>query len=60
MNIYIQLNRLIEIQYDILNMICQKVNFSFVFMKQLNLNEFESELKIDINDKKNAFMIEQI
>ena len=60
MNIYIQLNRLIEIQYDILNVMCQKVNFSSVFMKQFDSNEFESESKVDINDEKNAFIIEQI
>ena len=35
-NIHTQLNRLIEIQYDILNMMCQRINFSFVFMKQLD------------------------
>ena len=60
MNIYTQLNRLIEVQYDILNVIRQKVNFSSIFIKQFNSNEFESELKIDINDEKNVFMIEQI
>ena len=60
MNIHIQLNRLIEIQYNILNVIRQKVNFSCVFMKQLDLNEFENESEIDVNDEKNVFMIEQI
>ena len=38
----------------------QKVNFSSVFMKQLDSNEFESESKIDANDEKNIFMTEQI
>ena len=60
MNIYIQLNHLIKIQYDILNVIRQKVNFLSVFIKQLDLNEFENKLKIDVNDEKNVFMIEQI
>ena len=42
-------------------MMRQKINFSFVFMKQFDLNEFESELKINVNDeKKNFFMTEQI
>ena len=52
MNIHTQLNCLIEIQYDILNMMHQKVNFPSVFMKQLDSNKFESESKIDVNDKK--------
>ena len=60
MNIYIQLNRLIEVQYDILNVMHQRVNFSSVFIKQFDSNEFESESKIDVNDEKNAFMTEQI
>ena len=60
MNIHTQLNRLIEIQYGILNVMRQRVNFSSVFMKQLDLNEFENESKVDVNDKKNVFMIEQI
>ena len=60
MNIHIQLNRLIEVQYDILNVMRQRINFSFIFMKQFNSNEFESESEIDINDEKNVFMIEQI
>ena len=60
MNIHIQLNRLIEVQYDILNMMRQKVNFSSVFMKQLDSNEFENESEIDVNDEKNVFMTEQI
>ena len=38
----------------------QKINFSSVSMKQLDSNEFESESEIDVNDEKNAFMIEQI
>ena len=60
MNIYIQLKYLIEIQYNILNVIRQKINFSSVFIKQLNSNEFENESKIDIKEEKNASMIEQI
>ena len=60
MNIHIQLNRLIEIQYDILNVMRQKINFSSVFMKQLDSNEFESESEIDVNNEKNVFMTEQI
>ena len=60
MNIHTQLNYLLEIQYDILNVMHQRIDFSFVFMKQLDLNEFESESEIDINDEKNIFMIEQI
>ena len=60
MNIHIQLNRLIEIQYDILNVMRQRVNFLFVFMKQLDSNEFEDESEVDVNDEKNAFMTEQI
>ena len=59
-NIHIQLNRLIEIQYDILNVMRQRINFSFVFIKQLNSNEFENKSEIDANDEKNVFMIEQI
>ena len=59
MNIHTQLNRLIEIQYDILNMMRQKVNFLSVFIKQLDLNEFENESKVDANDEKNIFMTEQ-
>ena len=38
----------------------QKVNFSSVFVKQLNLNEFEDDSKVDVNDEKKVFMIEQI
>ena len=60
MNIYIQLNRLIEIQYDILNIMRQRINFLFIFMKQLNSNEFENKLKIDFNDDENVVMIKQI
>ena len=60
MNIHTQLNRLIEIQYDILNVMRQKVNFSSVFIKQLDSNEFENESEVDVNDEKNVFMIEQI
>ena len=59
MNIHTQLNRLIEIQYDILNVMRQKVNFSSVFMKQLDSNEFENESEVDVNDEKNVFMTEQ-
>ena len=60
MNIYIQLNRLIEIQYDILNVMRQKINFSSVFMKQFNSDEFENESEINVNDEENVFMTEQI
>ena len=59
-NIHIQLNRLIEIQYDILNVMRQRVNFSSVFMKQLDSNEFENKSEVDVNDEKNVFMTEQI
>ena len=60
MNIHTQLNRLIEVQYDILNVMRQRVNFPFVFMKQLDSNEFENESEVDVNDEKNIFMTEQI
>ena len=60
MNIHIQLNRLIEIQYNILNFMRQKINFSFVFMRKLDWNEFENKSKININDEKNVFIIEYI
>ena len=60
MNIHTQLNRLIEIQYDILNVMRQKINFSSVFMKQLDSNEFENKSKVDVNDEENVFMTEQI
>ena len=60
MSIHTQLNRLIEVQYGILNVMRQRANFSSVFMKQLDSNEFESESKVDVNDEKNAFMTEQI
>ena len=56
-NIYIQLNRLIEIEYNILNIIRQKINFSSVFMKQFNSNEFENKLKVDFNNDENIVMI---
>ena len=59
MSIHIQLNRLIEVQYDILNVMRQRINFSSVFMKQLDSNKFESESEIDVNDEENVFMIEQ-
>ena len=59
-SIHTQLNRLIEIQYDILNVMRQKVNFSSVFMKQLDSNEFENKSEVDVNDEKNVFMTEQI
>ena len=36
----------------------QKINFSLVFMKQLDLNKFEDESKLDINDEKNVFLTE--
>ena len=38
----------------------QKVNFSFIFMNQLDSNEFESESEIDFNNDENVVMIEQI
>ena len=60
MNIYTQLNRLIEIQYDILNVMRQRINFSSVFMKQLDSDEFENKSEIDVNDEENVFMTEQI
>ena len=60
MSIHIQLNRLIEIQYNILNVMRQRVNFSSVFMKQLDSDEFESESEVDTNNEKNVFMTEQI
>ena len=60
MNIHTQLNCLIEIQYNILNMMRQKVNFSSVFMKQLDSDEFESESKIDVNNEEDVFMTERI
>ena len=60
MNIHIQLNCLIEIQYNILNVMRQKINFSSVFIKQFDSNEFESESEIDVNDEENVFMTEQI
>ena len=60
MNIHIQLNCLIEIQYNILNVMRQRINFSFIFMKQFDSNEFENESEIGINNEKNVFMIEQI
>ena len=60
MNIYIQLNGLIEVQYEILNVMCQRINFLSVFMKQLDSNEFENKSEIDVNDEKNVFMTEQI
>ena len=53
MNIHTQLNYLIEIQYDILNVMRQKINFSSVLIKQLDSNEFENKSKIDVNDEKN-------
>ena len=59
-NIHTQLNRLIEVQYDILNMMRQRINFSSVFIKQLDSNEFEDESEIDVNDEKNVFMTKQI
>ena len=59
MNIHTQLNRLIEIQYDILNVMRQKVNFPSVFIKQFDLNKFENESEINVNDEENVFMIEQ-
>ena len=60
MSIHTQLNRLVEIQYGILDVMRQRVNFSSVFMKQLDSDEFESESKTDANDEKNVFMTEQI
>ena len=60
MSIHTQLNRLIEVQYDILNMMRQRINFLSVSMKQLDLNEFENKSEINVNDEKNVFMIEQI
>ena len=50
---------MIEIQYDILNVMRQKINFSSVLMKQLHSNEFENESEIDVNDEENVFMTEQ-
>ena len=38
----------------------QKINFLFIFMKQFDLNKFENESEIDVNDEKNVLMIEQI
>ena len=59
MDIHTQLNHLIEVQYDILNVMRQKVNFPSVFMKQLDSNEFEDESEADVSDEKNVFMTEQ-
>ena len=59
-NIHTQLNCLIEIQYNILNIMRQRINFSFIFMKQFDSNEFENELKVDFNDDENVVMTEQI
>ena len=38
----------------------QKVNFSSVFIKLFDLNKFESKSEIDINNRNNVFIIEQI
>ena len=38
----------------------QKINFSSVFMKQLDSNEFKDESKIDFNNDENAVIIKQI
>ena len=38
----------------------QKINFPCAFIKQFDLNEFEDKSKVDVNDKKNVFMTEQI
>ena len=38
----------------------QKINFSFVFMKQFDSNKFKNESEIDFNDDENVVMIEQI
>ena len=59
MNIHIHLNRLIKISYAILNVMRQKINFSSVFIKQFTSNEFENKSEIDVNDKKDVFIIEQ-
>ena len=58
-NIHTQLNRLIGIQYSILNVMRRKINFSSIFMKQLDSNEFENESEIDVNDEENIFITEQ-
>ena len=59
MNIHTQLNRLIEVQYDILNVMRQRANFPSVSMKQLDSNEFEDESEVGANDEENVFMTEQ-
>ena len=38
----------------------QNVNFSSVFIKQLDSNEFENKSKINFINKKNVFIIEYI
>ena len=46
LSIHTQLNPLIEVQCDILNVMRQRVNYSSVFMKQLDSDEFENESEI--------------
>ena len=36
----------------------QKINFSSVFIKQFDLNEFGNKSEIDVNDEENVFMTE--
>ena len=33
----------------------QRINFLSVFIKYVDLNEFESESEVDVNDEKNVF-----
>ena len=54
MNIHTQLNYLIEIQYNLLNVIRQEINFSSVFMKKFNSNEFENKSKMNVSDEKTS------
>ena len=45
-NIHIQLNCLIEVQYNILNMMRQRINFSSVLIKQLNSTSLRTSQKL--------------
>ena len=59
MSIHTQLNRLVEIQYGILNVMRQRANFPSVSMEQLDSDEFEGESEAGANDEEDAFMTEQ-
>ena len=59
MGIHTQLNRLVEVQYGILDVMRQRANFPSVPMEQLDSDESEGESEAGASDGEDASMTEQ-